>query len=86
MGEAQQTLAEQLAAPLIMLVLTSVVALVGWLLSRQLTFIEAMLKEHELRLDTTEDKVLLIQTHLGLKRPSDVVLKVSPPRSGESLA
>lgn len=85
MEEAQRTLAEELAAPLVMLVLTSVVALVGWLLSRQLKFFETTLEDHESRHDKAERDILQMQVVLKLKRPSDV-FKTHPPSSEESSA
>lgn len=87
MDEAQRTLAEELAAPLIMLVLASVVALVGWLLSRQLRFFETTLEDHENRHDKSERDILQMQVILKLKRPSDLFKTVPlPPHSEESSA
>lgn len=82
MEQAQPTLAQEIAAPLIMLVLTSVVALIGWLLSRQLKSIDTTLQNHANRIDNLERENLHILITLGLKRPSDVFKKFVPPKEG----
>lgn len=85
MDEAQRTLAEDMAVPLIMLVLTSIVALVGWLVSRQLTAWEKQNDQQDQRLVSLERQMIQVRQHLGLIRPSDT-FKISPPREGGSSA
>lgn len=84
MEVATPTLAEQLAVPLLMLIFTSVVALIGFLLSSKLTATERALEEMEDRLRSLEMDVLKIKVHLKLVRPSDLFKTVTPPSPGES--
>jgi hypothetical protein len=86
MEVAQSTLAEQLAVPLVMLVCTSVIALIGYLLSRQLASIDRKDEEHSERLRAIEMDVLKIKVHLKMVRPSDLFKTVVPPNQGESSA
>jgi hypothetical protein len=80
------TLAEQLAVPLVLLVCTSVIATVGWLLSRQLASLDKRDEEHDDRLRSLEMDVLRIKVHLKLVRPSDLFKTVSPPSEGGTTA
>jgi len=80
------TLAEQLAVPLVMLLCTSVLALVGWLLSRQLSAMDRRDEEHNERLRSAEMDILKIKVHLKMVRPSDLFKTVTPPSQGETSA
>lgn len=83
MEVAQPTLAEQLAVPLVMLLCTSVLTLIGYLLSRQMSAIDKRDDQNaedldELKEDVDELKIKMatVRQVLGLRdRPSDSVLK-----------
>lgn len=79
-------LADQLAVPLVMLICTSVLALIGYLLSRQLTAIDKRDEELDDRLRSVEMDVLKIKVHLKMVRPSDLFKTVTPPGQGENSA
>ena len=80
MEAVQPTLAEQLAVPLVLLICTSIIALVGWLLSRQLTAIETAIKEHETRLDVLDHSMWRVTTHLWpSKGPPSPYRTIRPP-------
>lgn len=72
----QQFTVSDFAVPMVMLGCTTVIAIIGYLLSRQMTRIDDKLAEHSRRLYAME---LAWTAKFGTppKKPSDLILKVS---------
>lgn len=85
MEAAQPTLADILGHPLVLLVCTSILALIAWLLSRQIGAMDKRDDKHdsdleELKEDMVEQRLLMkeVRKALGLSdRPSDSKRKSS---------
>lgn len=80
MEAAQPTLADILAHPLVLLLCTTILTMIGWFLTRQVKAVETAIKEHEARLDALDHKMWQVTHHLWPDRSPSPFKMVSPPR------
>ncbi len=85
MEQDQPTLADILAHPLVLLLCTTILTMIGWFLTRQVKAVETAIKEHEARLDSLDRNMWKVNHHLWPNQgPGSPFQLVVPPKKDSS--